>query len=266
MRFQRLKLTLVISAAVVAAGRLLLPQESGRTPLPRRGRSQLLQRRGHLDRVSDHGRRAAPQVTVTNQPHTIFNRQKDQVWDLTLAQALEMALANNKIIRSAGAFTTPGNALMSNPNSVTSVYDPAIQESGVLFGARRRGGLVRLRRSIGRHEHGWIQPEHRELTRAKRRGRRRKRAAAEHRRLQRHPHKDLCQRRSDPVPEHLELPQRQRAGPVVSFIVQRLCKGVIHAALVGRVGRGIHTNRRCCQQRVFGGHRRQPGRGHRANQ
>jgi outer membrane protein TolC len=47
-----------------------------------------------------------------------------------------MALANNKIIRSAGSFNAPGNALMTNPNAVESVYDSAINESGVLFGGR----------------------------------------------------------------------------------------------------------------------------------
>ena len=75
-------------------------------------------------------------VTASIAPHTIAERQKDQIWDLTLGQAIQMSLANNKIIRSAGAFTTPGNGLMSNPNGQPSVYDSAIQETGVLLGAR----------------------------------------------------------------------------------------------------------------------------------
>jgi hypothetical protein len=75
-------------------------------------------------------------VTASVEPHTIAERRRDQVWDLSLGQALQLALANNKIIRSAGAFTTPGNGLMSNPNLQPSVYDSAIQETGVLLGAR----------------------------------------------------------------------------------------------------------------------------------
>jgi outer membrane protein TolC len=75
-------------------------------------------------------------VTASIAPHTIAERKKDQIWDLTLGQAIQMSLANNKIIRSAGAFTTPGNGLMSNPNGQPSIYDSAIQETGVLLGSR----------------------------------------------------------------------------------------------------------------------------------
>ncbi len=89
-------------------------------------------------------------VTASVEPHTIAERQdKDQIWDLTLGQALQLALANNKIIRSAGTFTTPGNGLMSNPNGQASVYDSAIQETGVLLGSRGvEAALQRLRRHV----------------------------------------------------------------------------------------------------------------------
>ena len=75
-------------------------------------------------------------VTASVEPHTIFERRKDQIWDFSLQQALQLALKNNKIIRVAGAFTTPGNGLMANPNGQASVYDSAIQETGVLLGGR----------------------------------------------------------------------------------------------------------------------------------
>lgn len=136
MRFQRLKQALIISAAVVVlAGCFYRKGPDELHYLGGDGPDYYKDVATSIEFPTTEEERPA-QVTVTGQPHTIANRQKDQVWDLTLAQALEMALANNKIIRSAGAFTTPGNALMSNPNSVTSVYDPAIQESGVLFGGR----------------------------------------------------------------------------------------------------------------------------------
>lgn len=75
-------------------------------------------------------------ITASVEPHTIFERRKDEIWDLTLQQALQIALKNNKIIRTLGSFTTPGNGLMAAPNNQASVYDSAIQESGVLLGAR----------------------------------------------------------------------------------------------------------------------------------
>jgi len=76
------------------------------------------------------------QIAVTSAPHTILNRHKDQIWDMTLGQALQLALQNNKIIRVAGQFTAPLNSLMTNPNGVASVWDPSIAETGVLFGSR----------------------------------------------------------------------------------------------------------------------------------
>src|SRR5579872_6767163 len=53
------------------------------------------------------------QITVTSAPHTILNRHKDEIWDMTLGQALQLALQNNKIIRVAGQFTAPLNSLMT---------------------------------------------------------------------------------------------------------------------------------------------------------
>jgi outer membrane protein TolC len=136
MSFQRLKLALVISAAVVAlAGCFYRKGPDELHYLGSDGPDYYKDVATSIEYPTTEEERPA-QVSSTNEPHTIANRQKDQVWDLTLAQALEMALANNKIIRSAGTFTTPGNALLTNPNGVESVYDPAIQETGVLFGSR----------------------------------------------------------------------------------------------------------------------------------
>jgi outer membrane protein TolC len=135
MSSQRLKLALVVSAAVVVlAGCFYRKSPDELHYLGSDGPDYYKDVSTSIEYPTTEEERPA-QVTATNEPHTIFSRQKDQVWDLTLSQAIEMALANNKIIRSAGAFTTPGNALMSNPNAVTSVYDPAIAETGVLFGS-----------------------------------------------------------------------------------------------------------------------------------
>jgi outer membrane protein TolC len=136
MRFQRLKQALIISAAVVVlAGCFYRKGPDELHYLGGDGPDYYKDVATSIEFPTTEEERPA-QVTVTGQPHTIANRQKDQVWDLTLSQALEMALANNKIIRSAGSFDAPGNALMTNPNAVESVYDSAINESGVLFGGR----------------------------------------------------------------------------------------------------------------------------------
>jgi outer membrane protein TolC len=76
------------------------------------------------------------EVVASTEPHSLFDRRKDEIWDLSLAQALQLALANNRIIRSASGFLSPGNQLLSNPNAAESIYDPALQETGVLFGGR----------------------------------------------------------------------------------------------------------------------------------
>lgn len=75
------------------------------------------------------------EVKFAEKPRTVLDRQKDELWDMTLAEALHMALANNTVIRS-GTLLSPGNSLFTNPNATPSVFDPAIQDSGVLFGGR----------------------------------------------------------------------------------------------------------------------------------
>lgn len=75
-------------------------------------------------------------VTHTDEPRTVVDRRKDEIWDISLEEVLHIALMNNRIIRSSGSFLVPGNALLTNAQGVSSVYDSAIQETGVLFGGR----------------------------------------------------------------------------------------------------------------------------------
>jgi len=70
------------------------------------------------------------------EPRRLRNEQKDEVWDLHLSQAIEMALSQSTVIRSSGQFLSPGNPILQNPDFASSVFDPALQESGVLFGNR----------------------------------------------------------------------------------------------------------------------------------
>lgn len=74
------------------------------------------------------------EVSFTDEPRRIRNPRKDEIWNLGLEEALHTALANNDIIRDNGQFLSPGNRLLSNPDFVQSVYDPALQDTNPLFG------------------------------------------------------------------------------------------------------------------------------------
>ena len=68
------------------------------------------------------------EVTYSLKPRTIRDRNKDEVWNLSLTEAIHTAVNNNKLIR------TRGNPSL-NQNS-PSIYDPALRETGFLFGNR----------------------------------------------------------------------------------------------------------------------------------
>ncbi|QDT39358.1 TolC family protein [Stratiformator vulcanicus] len=72
------------------------------------------------------------------EPRTVRNRRKDEIWDLTLQEAIGIALQNNEVIRissaSRGAVGTFGlnTTSLAAANNNPSVYDPAIQNSNVI--------------------------------------------------------------------------------------------------------------------------------------
>ncbi|MFV0443541.1 MAG: TolC family protein [Planctomycetaceae bacterium] len=76
------------------------------------------------------------EVTMALEPRRLRNLNEDLPWDLSLQDAVYMALCNSKLIRSSATFLSPSNPLLNNPEAVPSVYDSALQESGVLFGRR----------------------------------------------------------------------------------------------------------------------------------
>ncbi len=75
-------------------------------------------------------------VMATEQPRAVNDPREDEIRDLTLAEAIDIALQNCSIIRSRELLTPSTNRVTSNPDSVRTIYDPAIQGSGVLFGGR----------------------------------------------------------------------------------------------------------------------------------
>ena len=55
------------------------------------------------------------------------------VWDLSLDEAIKLTLQRTEVVREQNQFGAPTNPLLSAPLAVVSVFDPAIQETGVGF-------------------------------------------------------------------------------------------------------------------------------------
>jgi len=63
-------------------------------------------------------------------PLSLQNTEPKEVWELTLEEAVQTALANNKVMRSIGGqIMGPPDFLVRNPELAPTVYDPAIVES-----------------------------------------------------------------------------------------------------------------------------------------
>ena len=77
------------------------------------------------------------EVTEAREPLTIDKLDFESTWDLTLEEAINTALHNSNVIRTFGAVrqfgqfvTAPAERLTVGPDSVATVYDVAIQETG----------------------------------------------------------------------------------------------------------------------------------------
>ena len=77
-----------------------------------------------------------PEVCQTAPPLTLDNPDPTSWWDVTLEEAIQMALKNSKVIRTltgvgfsqAGVSGAP-SALLQSPAGIRTVYDPALAES-----------------------------------------------------------------------------------------------------------------------------------------
>lgn len=70
-----------------------------------------------------------PAAHFSEAPPTVRDPSTQEVWDLTLQDAIQMALQESQVIKARGAFKSPANPLMSSPERVASRYDTAIQET-----------------------------------------------------------------------------------------------------------------------------------------
>lgn len=88
-----------------------------------------------IDEMSD-AKSAESNIIATMKPRTIAERTHDEIWDLSLGEAIHLALINNRVARTRNEFLSPGNPVLQNPDGVSSVFDPAIRDTGFLFGNR----------------------------------------------------------------------------------------------------------------------------------
>lgn len=69
-------------------------------------------------------------VSGCSRPFTLTNTDAKEIWNLTLEQAVQIALTNNRVMRSIGGQVQgPPEFLLRNPSLVPTVYDPALAES-----------------------------------------------------------------------------------------------------------------------------------------
>ena len=78
-----------------------------------------------------------PEIVQTSlEPHTVREETEFEMRPMALQEAVMLALQNAQVVRTNAQFLSGGNQILTNPDRVSSVYDPAIQETGVLFGGR----------------------------------------------------------------------------------------------------------------------------------
>ncbi len=78
---------------------------------------------------------SSPEAAYAKRPRTILDREKEDIWNVKLSEAIQLAIQNNNLIRTRANNLGPSTILSAGENA-PSTYDPAIQETGVLFGGR----------------------------------------------------------------------------------------------------------------------------------
>ena len=75
-------------------------------------------------------------VQLSGEPRSLERRVVDEVREISLQEVIYTALSNNEIIEASPLGGVGATLVLSNPDGVSTVYDSAIQETGVLFGRR----------------------------------------------------------------------------------------------------------------------------------
>ncbi|QGJ69356.1 Cell division protein FtsK [Planctomycetales bacterium 10988] len=69
-----------------------------------------------------------PDAEHSLEPFSLENMASQEIWDLSLQEAIEISLRNSKVMRDIGG------QVLTSPSSTSTVYEPAIQESDPRFG------------------------------------------------------------------------------------------------------------------------------------
>lgn len=75
-------------------------------------------------------------VASSIEPRNVSRRTEDAPREITLTDVIHHALTQNKVIETSALGGVGAKAVLTNPTVASSVYDPALQASGVLFGRR----------------------------------------------------------------------------------------------------------------------------------
>lgn len=77
-----------------------------------------------------------PAVASSIEPRNISRRIEDAPREISLTDVIQTALTQNKVIETSALGGIGATGSLVNPATAASVYDPALQASGVLFGRR----------------------------------------------------------------------------------------------------------------------------------
>ncbi|MEP3481916.1 MAG: TolC family protein [Fuerstiella sp.] len=69
-------------------------------------------------------------------PRSIHSLDEVNPREVTLNECIQMALQKATVLRDAGSLGSPGNPILGRPATAPSILDPAIQQTGFLFGNR----------------------------------------------------------------------------------------------------------------------------------
>lgn len=94
-----------------------------------------------MDNDADSESSGASAVYLTGMvtEQTFDEISEEQVWPVSLLEAVQLALDNNEVIPVDVQFLSSGSTLLNAPQAVASIYDPAIQATSV---AAARGSLA----------------------------------------------------------------------------------------------------------------------------
>lgn len=68
------------------------------------------------------------ELASTRSPHTVDSQLPDEFWDMTLEEAIQLAMANSKVLRDLGGL------VVTSPQNVRTIHDPAIVDTDPRFG------------------------------------------------------------------------------------------------------------------------------------